>query len=352
MAPSKSKDNDYQPEVLVDDLIENNQASDIHYPPSIPITSANEKLKRRKVPYVLKYHVPNQHTHPEKYAHHLLLMYFPFRNENELKLNNSYAEKVNSSNVLEIINLNHINVEPYALLVENALERLSTNQNAYIDFFGQQENDEINDTINENLHNEEFLDDDLTCNFPESGFSCSTHPVFQDSLINESIRSLNVKQKQIFHVIHKWARNYVKNLSSKHVKYIKSSHIFLTGGAGVGKSHRIKTIFISISKLLPFKGGDPEKPRILILAPTGVAAINIYGTTIHTSLGINVGYKLYPLNDRQRGILRNKLSEIKFIIIDEYGFEFAVLSGSSKIKSNFWSFNRIAICWVTCSCLW
>ena len=43
----------------------------------------------------------------------------------------------------------------------------STNQNANIDSFGQQENDEINDTLNENLHNEESLDDELTCNFLE-----------------------------------------------------------------------------------------------------------------------------------------------------------------------------------------
>ena len=183
------------------------------------------------------------------------------------------------------------------------------------------------------IYTTNFLDDEITCNFPESGFSCSTHPVFQDSLINENIRSVNVKQRQVFDVIHKWARDYVKNLSSKHVKYIKLFHIFLIGGAGVGKSHLIKTIFMSISKLLPFKGGDPEKPRILILAPTGVTAINIDGTTINTALGINVGHTLYPLNDRQRGILRNKLSEIKFIIIDEISdFECVVLSGSPKIK--------------------
>ena len=207
LAPSKSKDNDYQLAILVDDLIENNHASDIHYPSSIPIVSANEKLKCRKVPYVLKYHVANQHTHPEEYAHHPLFMYFPFRNENELKLNNSYEEKINSLNVLEIINLNCIKVEPYALLVENALERLSTNQNANIDSFSQQENDEINDTLNENLNNEEFLDDELTYNFPESRISCSTHPVFQDSLINENIRPLNVKQRQVFDVIHKSARD-------------------------------------------------------------------------------------------------------------------------------------------------
>ena len=123
------------------------------------------------------YHAPNQHTHPEEYSHHLLFMYLPFRNENALKLNNNYAEKLNSSNVLEIINVNRIKVEPYALLVENALERLSTNQNANIDSFGQQENDEINDTLNENLHNKESLDDELTCNFLESGFSCFKVPL-------------------------------------------------------------------------------------------------------------------------------------------------------------------------------
>ena len=115
LAPSKSKDNDYQLGILVDDLTENNHASDIHYPSSIPIMSANEKLKCCKVPYVLKYHVANQHTHTEEYAHHLLFMYFPLRNENELKLDNSYEEKLNSSNVLEIINLNRIKLShmPY-----------------------------------------------------------------------------------------------------------------------------------------------------------------------------------------------------------------------------------------------
>ena len=172
------------------------------------------------------------------------------------------------------------------------MERLSTNQNVNIDSFCLQENDEINDTLNKHLHNEEILDDELTSNFPESGLSCSTDPVFQDSLINENIRSLNVKQRQIFDVIHKWVRDYVKNLPSKHVKYIKPFHIFLTGGAGVGKLHLIKTMFMSITKLLSFKGGDPENPRILFWAPTGVATIDIDGTTIHTALGINVGHKM------------------------------------------------------------
>ena len=65
------------------------------------------------------------------------------------------------------------------------------------------------------------------------------------------------------------------------------------------------------------RGGVPQKPRILLLTPTGAAAINISGTTIHSGLGINVGGKMFPLNDHQRAILRNKLSEVRLLIIDE-----------------------------------
>ena len=57
LATSKSKDKDYQAEILANDLIGNNHASDIHYPSSISVMSVNEKLKCRRVLYVLKYHV-------------------------------------------------------------------------------------------------------------------------------------------------------------------------------------------------------------------------------------------------------------------------------------------------------
>ena len=54
-------------------------------------------------------------------------------------------------------------------------------------------------------------------------------------------------------------------------------HIFLTGRAGTGKS----------TLLQYFR--DTTKKQIIVLAPTGVAALNIQGQTIHSFFGFKPG---------------------------------------------------------------
>ena len=66
-----------------------------------------------------------------------------------------------------------------------------------------------------------------------------------------------------------------------------------------------------------YRGGHPDKPRVSLLVPTGVAGVNIDGNTIHSGLGINCKAHFFPLNDQQKASLRNKLSEVRIIIIDE-----------------------------------
>ena len=140
---------------------------------------------------------------------------------------------------------------------------------------------------------------------------------FADDAINEQIRSLNDEQPKVFDVLHKWSRDYIKSLRSKTIQILNPFHLFITGGGGVGKSHLIKMIYMSLNKGMMYKGVYPEKPRILLLAPTGVPAVHINGTTVHAGLQKNVGGKMFPLNDQQQAVLKNKLSEVKIIIIDE-----------------------------------
>ena len=101
--------------------------------------------------------------------------------------------------------------------------------------------------------------------------------------------------------------------------------IFLTGNAGCGKSFLIRVIYQYLTKTLSDGSILVVKPKALLMAPASVAAINIDGTTIHTAFNIPVGHlgsKLPPLSDKMKSSLRNRLSELKIIIIDEISMLF------------------------------
>ena len=74
----------------------------------------------------MKLYVPNQETKPEEYAHYLLFMYYPFRNEEGLKLGNStpYTNKLKDPDVIEVIKVNRRKMEPFAKRAGDALEKL------------------------------------------------------------------------------------------------------------------------------------------------------------------------------------------------------------------------------------
>ena len=69
--------------------------------------------------------------------------------------------------------------------------------------------------------------------------------------------------------------------------------------------------------MLHYHGGFPEKPRVLILAPTEVASINVNGTTVHSALGLLCLGKLFPLYSNTLAALRNKYAETELIILGE-----------------------------------
>ena len=56
--------------------------------------------------------------------------------------------------------------------------------------------------------------------------------------------------REIFEVINKWARDYIKNKSSVLHNDISPLYLFVTGSGGCGKSHRIKTVYHSLTKTL------------------------------------------------------------------------------------------------------
>ena len=147
-SPNVQKDierlNDSQPTVL-EELINSEEISFL--PKSVPLMSSKEYVKLRKTKCVLRYHVPNNITKPEAYAHHMLFMFYPFRKEDSLKKTDSgtYSEKLLELGVIDIINENKRICEPYGELEDDAFLHFSENNANGLDPNGEQENESVRD---------------------------------------------------------------------------------------------------------------------------------------------------------------------------------------------------------------
>jgi hypothetical protein len=81
------------------------------------------------------------------------------------------------------------------------------------------------------------------------------------------------------------------------------------------------------------------------MAPTGVAAINIDGTTIHTALAIpkESGDNIKPMSDQKRTQIRFALSDLK-LIIDKI----SMVSNTLQQVINSCLQNLVLLQWVIC----
>lgn len=138
-------------------------------------------------------------------------------------------------------------------------------------------------------------------------------------LLRDMARSLNSQQRQVFDIIYSWAKLTIKYRNCLLKRKIEPVRLFVSGGAGVGKSYLMKTIYEALTKLFNFHCSSPEKLKVLKIAPTGVAAINIDGTTINTALGIPLiqSVNVNKLSDNLKSTLRNNYSELSAVILDE-----------------------------------
>ena len=137
-----------------------------------------------------------------------------------------------------------------------------------------------------------------------------------DDMLRANIRSLNTEQSHAFDTFFTWCRGKMKNLNSLKPVEIEPIYLFITGGGGAGKSHLIKTIYHTAVKTLRHPPINPELPTVLLMTQTGVAAINIDGTTINTALAISkeTGDNLPAISDQKKTQLRLSLVDLKLLL--------------------------------------
>ncbi|MCZ6111911.1 ATP-dependent DNA helicase [Campylobacter ureolyticus] len=100
------------------------------------------------------------------------------------------------------------------------------------------------------------------------------------------------------------------------INFLKTENIFLTGGAGVGKSY-------AVSKII--KHYKNENLGVVSLGSTGISAVNIGGLTLHSFFGFGICKNKNELSEYDKGSkakeriknLKNILDKTELIIIDE-----------------------------------
>lgn len=128
------------------------------------------------------------------------------------------------------------------------------------------------------------------------------------------LQSLNEEQSAVFYKIRQWCLQKVNGENPQPLK------VFITGGAGTGKSHLIKAIYYESTRILKRLHPDqPDATTVVLTAPTGVAAYNINANTIHNtfSIGTDLSLPIKNLTEEKINSLRAKLGNLEILIIDE-----------------------------------
>ena len=102
----------------------------------------------------------------------------------------------------------------------------------------------------------------------ETAFDEHLVETFDDALRREELEPLpNAAQRSVLRLVLKEKKN-----------------VFYTGSAGTGKSFTTRLIIEAFRK----QYGDKFNRRVAVVAPTGIAAANVGGTTIHRAAGVGV----------------------------------------------------------------
>ena len=156
--------------------------------------SSNEKLKCRTVRAILRYHEPNPGKYSKKYANHLLFTFYPFCNEDNLKLDGSYFAKLQQSGVLDTINLNRQKLNPYSEFVNNALLNLQTDVRSNCDFNKIEQN--VLNCVNSLCEGDPPISENTVMSTGEMP------AVVSDEELNEHICLLNKKKREVFDTVY------------------------------------------------------------------------------------------------------------------------------------------------------
>jgi ATP-dependent DNA helicase PIF1 len=266
----------------------------------------------------------------ENYYHHLLFLFLPWDNEDELYCSfSNYLEAFEY--VLEHAKEFHFDLENYykfterdkktQIAIDRAKKIISETEQRKIDL------DQPNPIVQ---HNENLL-----------GVGDYNAPIVTAQEVIENTNKLNRDQKKVFDKVTKTVEHIEahKKKDCNCLNCPKPLRLFTSGVAGTGKSFLIHAICKRLNHL--YQEPNNEQGWIVaVIAPTGLAAYSVNGVTMHRFFKLpvanNTNDEYWKLSDKEIKVMRECIPNIKLIIIGKTtGFVLEQKNIKSKILSIF-----------------
>ena len=287
-------------------------------------------MKVRKTPAVLRKHRFRIDTQYHEFLYSDLLFYLPWRSEDELFYDNF-------ERCLELYETNrqHITFVQERLFPHmNSVHESQVLLDTASDFRASHIGDIINPQHEQDQSDQAEIgleeDDNFSARNPE-GISDidDMHPINRQKTVykrldisdKESMASLTQQldcdQRYVLNKVISYCKDLRKSLKHDNPSP-KPPLLIVHGGAGSGKSMLINNLTLWAEHFLRTSDDrHPDHPLIIRTAPTGTAASNISGLTIHSSFNLRFGNDFKSLPDKQRDSQRHLLSNLQILIVDE-----------------------------------
>ncbi|XP_065214928.1 uncharacterized protein LOC135841724 [Planococcus citri] len=287
----------------------------------------NHKKKTKRS--IIRYVNFNQEVDPPNFYREQLMLFYPWRNEkkelldvNCEELYNKYIDVINNNRKKYIYQFK--NKKNILTLIDEAEKQCQNDEDDL-------QNDNDTDVVApeyEMLYDDE-LEADIALEITSKNNGKNDHTSYEQNKnsialfpiphrLNDDeyynlMRSLNDKQRK--YMLH--CLNHFKIASNKN----NPIYEIVLGGAGVGKSRLIQAIQQSMLHYYHNLNATVlDNLQILLTAPTGKAAFNITGITLHSAFIVPLNQNandLSAMSDNTCNKVYSKLRDLKLIIIDE-----------------------------------
>ena len=329
------KDKDIDDSVPV--VLEEEEINQDTLPKNIKLKNGKGLMHKRNRPAVIRFRKLSVEKEPSNFYRAKLMLYCPWRNEETDLLNGFHDYKSHYDSIAQQMREMENNYTQNAETIDQAIEDNAQNgppqhmwdvlapgaehanlqdQNEAINIERQIEQEDIE--ANAELFQQASSDSnssDLISRYELE----ENREILSHSDYRKMMRCLNAKQRQVVSYHRKWCKRAIQAL--KEGKKPTPYRLFLSGPGGVGKSHVIKLIHSDTRKIFSLsRRFKPTDITTLLTAPTGVAAFNIGGMTVHSALLLRTskyGKDGEPLTCEKLNSLRSKLENLQLLIIDE-----------------------------------